>query len=271
MKMPVLFIGHGNPMNAINRSEYFRGWQAIARRLPVPESILCISAHWETQGAWVTASEHPPTIHDFYGFPKALFDVRYPAPGDPRLARRVIELVSSESVHPDPARGLDHGAWTVLIAMYPAADKPVVQLSIDTGRPGPHHCAIARQLAPLRDEGVLILASGNMVHNLSQFSYDDARPQAWAIEFDAELRRRIAARDHAPLMDPALLGASARLAVPTPEHYVPLLYALALQQPDEPAEIFNAGVLSSVSMTSVLIGGPASGLRSEPGDAGPAP
>ncbi len=254
MRMPALFVGHGNPMNAIERNEYFRGWQDIARRLPKPAAILCISAHWETHGAWVTATEHPSTIHDFYGFPKALFDVRYPAPGAPWLAERVVAVVASERVQLDPGRGLDHGAWSVLVAMYPAADIPVVQLGMDTGRPGSHHYAIGRQLAPLRDDNVLVLASGNMVHNLGVFSFHDPKPQAWAERCDEELRKRISAGDHPALMDPHSLGAEMRLAVPTPEHYYPLLYSLALQQDGEPLEFFNARVTSSLSMTSVVIG-----------------
>ncbi|MEX1994409.1 MAG: 4,5-DOPA dioxygenase extradiol [Steroidobacteraceae bacterium] len=256
MKTPVLFVGHGNPMNAIERNEYYREWVALGRRLPRPDAILCISAHWETRGAYVTATDKPETIHDFYGFPKALFDVKYPAPGAPALARRVSDLVTSERVHLDPGRGLDHGAWSVLIAMYPAADVPVVQLSIDTSRPGSHHYALARQLAPLRDENVLIVGSGNMVHNLRLFSFHDARPQAWAQQCDEELRVRITARDHSFLMDYGGGDAQARLALPTPEHYDPLLYALALQDADEPAEFFNARVISAISMTSVLIGSP---------------
>jgi 4,5-DOPA dioxygenase extradiol len=255
--MPVLFVGHGNPMNAIERNEFFIGWQEVARRLPKPAAILCVSAHWETQGAWVTASEHPPTIHDFYGFPKALYDLRYPAPGAPRLAQRVTGLVTSECVHPDPGRGLDHGAWCLLVAMYPAADVPVAQLSIDTSRPGSYHYALGRQLAPLRDENVLVLASGNIVHNLRLFSFRDPTPLAWAERCDADLRRRIAARDHQALVDYEGLGAEMRLAVPTPEHYYPLLYALGLQGRDESAGFFNASVVGSLSMTSVLIGGTA--------------
>jgi len=257
MRMPALFVGHGNPMNAIERNEFFRGWQEIARRLPRPAAILCVSAHWETQGAWVTATAQPQTIHDFYGFPKALFDVRYPAPGAPWLAERVAAIVTCERVQQDPGRGLDHGAWSVLVAMYPAADIPVVQLGMDTGRPGPHHYAIGRQLAPLRDENVLVLASGNLVHNLRLFSYHDPKPQPWAERCDEALRECIAARDHAALQDPASLGDEMQLAVPTPEHYLPLLYALALQREEEGAEFFNARVVSSISMTSVLIGGAA--------------
>ena len=174
--MPVLFVGHGNPMNAIEQ-------QRIPPRLEIaspaacrgPHAVLCVSAHWETAGARVTATKRPETIHDFYGFPQALFDVRYPAPGEPRLAARVAELVTTEKVRPDPDRGLDHGAWSVLIAMYPEADVPVVQLGMDTRQPGTHHLALARQLAPLRDENVLVLASGNMVHNLRMFNFRDPR------------------------------------------------------------------------------------------------
>ena len=189
MKMPVLFVGHGNPMNAIERNEFHEDWIALGKRLPRPRSILCVSAHWETQNAYVTATDAPETIHDFYGFPRALFEVRYPAPGEPALARRVAELAVSEGVRLDPGRGLDHGAWSVLVAMYPEADVPVVQLSIDTSRPGRHHYELARQLAPLRDEGVLVMASGNIVHNLRQFDFRDPTPLAWASRCDAEIRR----------------------------------------------------------------------------------
>jgi 4,5-DOPA dioxygenase extradiol len=254
--MPVLFIGHGNPMNAIERNEFHENWIALGIRLPRPRSILCVSAHWETQNAYVTATEAPETIHDFYGFPRALFEVRYPAPGEPALARRVAELVVSEGVRPDPRRGLDHGAWSVLVAMYPEADVPVVQLSMDTGRPGRHHYELARQLAPLRDEGVLVMASGNIVHNLRQFDFRDPTPLAWASRCDAEIRAHVVAGRHDALMVYPTHD-EGRLAVPTPEHYLPLLYAIALQQPGERVEFLNAKVQGSISMTSVLIGGPA--------------
>ena len=255
MRMPVLFVGHGNPMNAIRGNRFRLTWEELGRRLPRPRAILCVSAHWETRDAYVTATESPETIHDFYGFPKALFDVRYPAPGNPALARRVAELVSSERVRLDPGRGLDHGAWSVLVAMYPDADVPVVQLSIDTSQPGRHHYALARQLAPLRDEGVLVLGSGNVVHNLRLFDFRDPTPREWAIRADEEIRAHVAARDHDALVEyPA--REDAHLAVPTPEHYLPLLYAIALQQDDETARFFNAEVQGSISMTSVLIGAP---------------
>ena len=257
MKMPVLFVGHGNPMNAIERNDFSRRWNELGRDLPKPKAVLCISAHWETRGVYVTTTERPETIHDFYGFPKALFDVQYPAPGDPRLAQRVAGLISTVKVRPDAGRGLDHGAWSVLVAMYPAADIPVVQLSLDTSHPGQFHYALARELAPLRDEGVLIFGSGNMVHNLGLFSFHDSRPLPWASECDATLRQRILAREHPALMDYDTLGPDARLAVPTPEHYFPLLYPLALQEAAEPASFFNERVISAISMTSVLIGAPA--------------
>jgi 4,5-DOPA dioxygenase extradiol len=254
--MPVLFVGHGNPMNAIEHNEFHAAWSALGRRLPNPRGILCISAHWETRSAYVTATDKPETIHDFYGFPRALFDVRYPAPGEPALANRVAALVASERVRLDPGRGLDHGAWSVLIAMYPAADIPVVQLSLDTSLPGRHHYDLARQLAPLRDEAVLILASGNMVHNLPLFRFNDTKPQAWAGRCDQRLRELIAGRRHDELIDYPGPDAEARLAVPTPEHYLPLLYAVALQEPGESADFFNTRVLGSISMTSLVIGGP---------------
>jgi 4,5-DOPA dioxygenase extradiol len=252
--MPALFLGHGNPMNAIERNAFHRSWEALGARLPRPQAILCVSAHWETRHAYVTATETPETIHDFYGFPKALFDVRYPAPGDPALASRVASLVATERFRLDPGRGLDHGAWSVLVAMYPQADVPVVQLSIDTSQPGRHHYALARQLAPLRDEGVLVMGSGNVVHNLRQFDFRDPTPLAWAERGDADIRGHIAAGRHEALMDYPGSNSDARLAVPTPEHYLPLMYAIALQQPGEAAEIFNDAVQGSISMTSVLIG-----------------
>jgi 4,5-DOPA dioxygenase extradiol len=253
MRMPALFIGHGNPMNAIERNDFHLGWSAVAQRLPRPRAILCVSAHWETRGAWVTAAAKPATIHDFYGFPKALFDVRYPAPGDPALAARVASLVTTERVGLDPERGLDHGAWSVLIAMYPDAGVPVVQLGMDTRLPGAHHYALARQLAALRDEGVLVLGSGNIVHNLRLFDFRDPAPLDWALAADAGIRGHVAAGRHAELAAfPS--RPEARLPVPTPEHYLPLLYAVALQQPHEKAEFFNVAVPGSISMSSVLIG-----------------
>jgi 4,5-DOPA dioxygenase extradiol len=253
-----MFVGHGSPMNAIEDNEFRRGWVEVACAIPRPSAILCISAHWETRGVALTASPQPDTIHDFYGFPKELFAVRYPAPGDPVLASRVQGLVSSAGVALDPSRGLDHGSWSVLFPMYPRADIPVMQLSLDTSRPGSFHFALARELAPLRDEGVLILGSGNIVHNLRLIDFDNPRGYSWADRFNGEVKRRIVAGgalNHGALADYKSLGEDARLAVPTPEHYFPLLYALALQEEGEPLTWFNDRVLAgSASMTSLMIG-----------------
>jgi len=250
--MPVLFLGHGSPMNAIEDNEFHRGWRALGERLPRPRAVLCVSAHWETQGVRAGAAASPETIHDFYGFPQALFDVRYRAPGDPALARRAAQLAGAQA---DPERGLDHGAWGVLIAMYPDASVPVVQLSLDTTQPGAFHYALAKKLAPLRDAGILVVGSGNIVHNLGVWRPGDGRPYDWALRFDAEVRRRIDAGEHAALADYPSLGMDARMSVPTPEHYLPLLYVLALQAKGEAPAYFNDKVMTSISMTSVLIGG----------------
>lgn len=254
-RMPVLFVGHGNPMNVLGRNEFRRSWEELGLSLPKPKAILCISAHWETHGVALTASEKPETIHDFYGFPKALFDVHYPVPGNPALSRRTKELIGSVDVRLDPDRGLDHGAWSVLVAMYPEANVPVVQLSLDTTRPGVFHYALGQELSPLRDEGVLIIGSGNIVHNLRMFSFQNPEPMDWATFCDEEIKRRIVARDHEALMSYETLGPCAMLAVPTPEHFYPLLYVLALQEEGEQLSFFNSAVISSISMTSVLIGG----------------
>ena len=252
--MPVLFVGHGNPMNAIEHNEFHRAWEELGRRFPKPKTILCISAHWETHGVYVTASERPETIHDFYGFPKTLFDVQYPALGHPQLARRVVDLLSAVNAQLDATRGLDHGAWSVLVAMYPEADIPVVQLSLDTSEQGSFHYNVGKKLAPLRDEGVLILASGNIVHNLRRFSFDDPEPLDWALNCDAEIKKRIVAREHEKLISFDTLGPNAKLAIPTPEHYFPLLYAISVQDKSESINFVNCKVLSSISMTSVVIG-----------------
>ena len=251
MRMPALFLGHGSPMNAIEDNEFHRGWRALGQRLPRPRAVLCVSAHWETRGVRTSAAARPVTIHDFYGFPQALFDVQYRAPGDPALARRAAELAGAQQ---DPERGLDHGAWGVLIGMYPDASVPVVQLSLDTTQPGAWHYALAKKLAPLRDEGILVLGSGNIVHNLGVWRPGDGRPCDWALRFDAEVRKRIDAGDHQALADYPSLGADARLSIPTPEHYLPLLYVLALQAKGEAPTYMNDEVMTSISMTSLLIG-----------------
>lgn len=253
--MPALFVGHGSPMNAIEDNAYRRAWAAAARAIPKPKAVLCVSAHWETAGPAVTSSERPETIHDFYGFPDELFAVEYPAPGDPALCGTVAALVKAAPVALDPDRGLDHGAWSVLCAMYPDADVPVVQLSLDTRRPAAFHYGLGQELAPLRDQGVLVLGSGNMIHNLGMIDFQRRAGFDWAVRFDQKLRERILARDHAALIGFQTLDAAATLAIPTPEHYLPLLYVLALQGDDEPAALFNTETLmGSISMTSVAIG-----------------
>lgn len=252
--MPVVFLGHGSPMNAVEDNDYRRSWQALGKRLRRPQAILCISAHWETRGVYVTGSEKPETIHDFNGFPRALFDVRYPAPGSPALARRVAELLDSVRVHVDANRGLDHGAWGVLQPMYPEADIPVVQLSLSVLQPGAWHYDLARELAPLRDEGVLVVASGNIVHNLRLFRSQEKAPLDWALRFDEDVAEHISTGHHEGLLGYETLGSDALLAIPTPEHYLPLLYVLGLQREDDPVEFLNEDVVSAISMRSVLIG-----------------
>jgi 4,5-DOPA dioxygenase extradiol len=254
-RMPALFVGHGSPMNAIEDNAFRRGWTEAARRLPRPAAVLCVSAHWETAGVRVTACERPETIHDFYGFPSELFEARYPAPGDPRLARRVARMARGAAIGLDEERGLDHGCWSVLLAMYPGAGIPVVQLSIDTSRAAPFHHALAGELAALRDEDVLIIGSGDIVHNLGAIDWTRDGGFDWAVRFNDKARERILARDHAALIDYRGLGPEARLAVPTPEHYLPLLYALALQRDEDEVAFFNdAVVMGSISMTSLIIG-----------------
>jgi 4,5-DOPA dioxygenase extradiol len=256
--MPVAFVGHGSPMNAIEDGEFRRGWAEVARRIPAPRAVLCVSAHWETAGVSVTAAERPATIHDFAGFPRELFEVRYPAPGDPLLARETAEILGAAGVVLDAGRGLDHGCWSVLRAMYPRADVPVVQLSLDTRRPGSFHYRLAQGLAPLRRRGVLVVGSGDVVHNLGLADFRRPDGYGWAVRFDDQVVERIEARDHGALVDYSSLP-DARLAVPTPEHYLPLLYVLALRDEAEPVAFFNRKtVLGSISMTSLTIGAPVS-------------
>lgn len=252
-KMPAMFLGHGNPMNAIERNPFHVSWERLGRLLPRPKAILCISAHWEAPGIRVTSSKQPETIHDFYGFPKELFAVEYPAHGDLKLSQRVSALLQCHEVVLDPERGLDHGAWSVLRPMYPAADVPVVQLSMDTRQPVQFHYDLARKLAPLRDEGILILGSGNIVHNLRAFRYDDPEAPAWAVEFNDAVKQKLFYGDHRALINYGVLSEHAALAVPTVEHYLPLIYVLAVQGEDDKVEFIDDVVLSAISMTSVLI------------------
>ena len=252
--MPVLFVGHGSPMNAIEDNDWRRTWQSLGRRLPKPEAILCISAHWETQGVYVSSGDRHETIHDFHGFPKALFDVRYKAPGAPALAHRVAELVTGTRVHLDSHRGLDHGAWGVLQPMFPDADIPVAQLSLSTLHPGAWHYDLAAQLRPLRDEGVLVVGSGNIVHNLRLWRPTMTEPYDWAARFDEDIAERIVEGHHEGMLGWETLGPDALLAIPTPEHYLPLLYVLALQRGDDEVAFLNAEVRGSMSMRSVVLG-----------------
>lgn len=255
MLQPALFLGHGNPMHAINASSYSQAWARLGQQLPQPRAILCVSAHWETGGTQVCALETPPTIHDFGGFPPALFAVQYPAPGAPELAQQLVQLLGSACSAVNDW-GLDHGAWAVLRHLYPAADLPVVQLSLDRNLAAAEHYALAQQLTPLREQGVLILGSGNIVHNLARLNWQaDAAPLPWAESFDNWAKDAMQRGDHPALINYASEGEAARLSVPTPEHYLPLLYILAQQQPDDrltfPIEGFELG---GISMRSVLIG-----------------
>jgi 4,5-DOPA dioxygenase extradiol len=253
--MPALFLGHGSPMNAIEDNRFSRAWSALAGRIPLPRAVLCISAHWETRGPRLSASPAPETIHDFHGFPQALFDVRYPAPGHPDLAEEATGLLGPFGAALDPGRGLDHGCWSLLCRIYPGAGVPVVQLSLDVALSPARHFELASRLAPLRSDGVLILASGNIVHNLRLLDWRAEGGHPWAERFDAFVRSRIAAGERAELAEYANLGADSSLAVPTAEHYLPLLYALAVAAPDEPIDFFNDDVvLGSISMTSLQIG-----------------
>jgi 4,5-DOPA dioxygenase extradiol len=255
--MPVLFVGHGNPMNAIEETSFVAAWREEAARIPRPEAILCISAHWETEGTFVTSMAQPKTIHDFYGFPDDLYRVQYPAPGSPELAGRVRELVRSSEVRLDDGYswGLDHGTWAVLCRMYPEADIPVVQLSLDRGLDPGSHYELGAELLPLRREGVLIVGSGNLVHNLRLLDWGAKGPYPWADEFDRLATDLILAGKHDSLVDYRNLGEAARLSIPTNEHYLPFLYALALQQPGEEISFFAEGlVYGSISMRSLRIG-----------------
>jgi 4,5-DOPA dioxygenase extradiol len=255
--MPTLFVGHGNPMNALSHNAYTEAWAGLGVSLPRPTAILCVSAHWFVPGTGVTIATAPRTIHDFGGFPRELYAVRYAAPGDPVLAARVQRLLAPLDVARDPDWGLDHGAWSILCHMYPHADVPVVQLSIDEAQPPAFHYEIGERLAPLRDEGVLILGSGNLVHNLHAYVWGRhlVAPFDWATRFEAQVRDRLAAGEQQPLVQYERLGKDAMLAVPTPDHYLPLLYTIASRQARDavsfPVEGVDGG---SISMLAVRVG-----------------
>jgi 4,5-DOPA dioxygenase extradiol len=258
-KMPVLFIGHGSPMNAIEDNEFSLGWREMGKRLPRPVSILCVSAHWETRGTMVTAMERPRTIHDFGGFPKRLYEVQYPAPGDPVLAVETRQTVRNKVIELDEKWGLDHGAWSVMRRLYPEADVPVVQLSLDHYMKPQDHYDLAKELSALRRKGVLIIGSGNMVHNLGLVSWDNIDTPGfgfdWAVEANDRMKRMIIDGDHQSLINYSSQGKAFSLAIPTAEHFLPLLYALALRESDDEIELFNdRHIAGSLSMTSVRIG-----------------
>jgi len=256
-RMPALFVGHGNPMNALLKNPYTQRWAEIGKTLPKPKAILSVSAHWYIENAAVTVSTAPKTIHDFGGFPHELYQVNYPAPGDPDLAARVQKLLTPLSVTSDERWGLDHGTWSVLCHIYPQANIPVVQLSIDETQPPSFHFEIGKRLAPLRDEGVLILGSGNLVHNLHAYAWGRhvQEPYDWATSFEKRVRELLLAEEHKPLIEyEARLGREAELAVPTPDHYLPLLYIAGTRTPSEPVTFPVEGVDGgSVSMLAVQV------------------
>jgi 4,5-DOPA dioxygenase extradiol len=257
-KMPVLFLGHGSPMNAIEENEFVRGFREIGRTIPKPAAILCVSAHWETQGTFVTAMEKPKTIHDFGGFPKALYEVQYPAPGSPELAGETKELITTANIGLDRSWGLDHGCWSVVKHLYPGADVPVIQLSLDRGKGPQYHYDLAKELASLRNKGVLIIGSGNMVHNLGMVAWDKMNTDDfgfdWALEASAKMKDCISTNNHQPLIQYQNQGKAFQNAIPTPEHFLPLLYVLALKQKSETVDLFNdKAVGGSLTMTSVKI------------------
>jgi 4,5-DOPA dioxygenase extradiol len=257
LKMPVLFVGHGAPTNAIEDNAFTREWARLAGRIPRPKAIVCVSAHWQTQGVQVTSGAAPETIHDFRGFPKALEEFRYPARGHPQLAAQIGKLLPVARLQQDPTRGLDHGAWSVLTKMYPKADVPVVQLSLAFDQKPSFHYSLGRQLAPLRDAGVLLLGSGNIVHNLQLMTRVKDAPPRWATHINEIVKSKIEARDHLALIEFESLDLDMRLAIPSDEHYLPLLYVLGAQDPSEPIEFFNDDiVLGAIAMTGVAIGMP---------------
>ncbi len=253
-RMPVLFVGHGSPMNAIEDNEFSQAWSAAGKALPPVKAILCVSAHWETAGTQVTAMPEPRTIYDFYGFPPELYAMTYPAPGSPELASRVQELIGAEGIALDSSWGLDHGTWSVLSRLFPKADVPVVQLSLDVRKNAQAHYDLGRSLQPLRDEGILIVGSGNIVHNLRMVVFEDTAFD-WALEFDSRVKEWILAGEHEPLIQYEKQGRAAALAINSAEHYKPLLYVLGAKAPDEPVRFFAEKVWGgSLSMRSLRIG-----------------
>jgi 4,5-DOPA dioxygenase extradiol len=255
-RMPVAFLGHGSPMNTLQQNAFTNAWRSFGASVPKPKAVLMVSAHWFTPGTHVTAMQVPETIHDFGGFPQALFDFQYPAPGAPVLAQRVAQLLHPLKVGLDETWGLDHGAWSVLAHVFPDASVPVVQLSIDRTQPPQWHYDMAKRLAPLRDEGVLIIGSGDVVHNLGIMNWREQNVAFdWAVRFNDTVKSHLAQPDHPALINYDRLGEDARLSIPTPEHYLPLLYVIAVQTPEDKLGILVDGIIGgSISMLSVVIG-----------------
>ncbi|MGV6861982.1 MAG: 4,5-DOPA-extradiol-dioxygenase [Putridiphycobacter sp.] len=258
-KMPALFLGHGSPMNAIEENEFVQSFKKLGKDLPTPNAILCISAHWETNGTFVTGMKNPKTIHDFGGFPKALFEVEYPAPGSPELAAETQKLITSTHIGIDHTWGLDHGAWSVIKHLYPKANIPVVQLSIDYTKDGQYHYDLAKQISKLREKGILIIGSGNLVHNLRMIAWDklnnnESYGYDWAIEASETMKKHILSGDFKSLIDFRKQGSAFQLAIPTPEHYLPLLYTLGIKNTTDQIELFNDKAIGgSLTMTSLKI------------------
>ena len=258
-KMPVLFLGHGSPMNAIEENQFVQGFRNISREIPKPNAILCISAHWFTNGTFVTAMQNPKTIHDFYGFPKELFEVNYPAPGSPELAKETAALLLPEIVEEDHSWGLDHGAWSVIKHLYPDAEIPVIQLSIDYTKPPQYHFDLAKKLQKLREKGILIIGSGNIVHNLRMIDWKNINTVGagwdWAVEAREKTNNWLLDGNFQNLIDYQRQGVALQTAVPSPDHYLPLIYSLGLKEKSENLSLFNDELIGgSLSMTSVRIG-----------------
>jgi len=256
-RMPCLFVGHGNPMNAVLKNPFTDVLESLGQRIRQPTSILCISAHWMSEGTWITHMPHPKTIHDFHGFPKELFSVQYPAPGSPRVAEQIqTEILPSRAHLDDELWGLDHGTWSILRHMYPAAKIPVLQMSIYMEKSPEYHFALGKQLRKLRDQGVLIIGSGNIVHNLSEMSWEDgALPFDWAVEFDEWVKVRILQRDFRPLLTEAHYSRAGKLSIPSPDHWYPLLYTLgASDETDEVVFEYEGIENSSISMRTISFG-----------------
>ena len=258
-RMPVLFVGHGSPMYAIEENEFVQSWRNLGEELPKPKAIIAISAHWETRGTQVTAMQNPQTIHDFGGFPQELYQIQYPAPGNPELAKETMTSITGTQVLADEKWGLDHGTWSVIRRIYPKADIPIIQMSLDYHKSPKEHYELAKELASFRDKGIMIVGSGNIVHNLRQVAWDRPDDEEyghdWAIEANDLVKKLILENNHQALIDYKSLGRAVQLAAPTPDHFLPLLYALALKRDDEELSFFNdKAVMGSLTMTSVKIG-----------------